>query len=136
MSNVQPTTAPGRILVIDDQEEYRYAAEKALRDAGFEVKSVGNYQKALDILVGPEHLDLLLTDIVMPNGINGFALGRMARMRRLDLKLLYMTGYDVPTHEAVAKILRKPISETDLVREVKQALTGVTATGDHKAAEV
>ncbi len=122
MGSMQSKPENGRILLVDDEDEFLYAAEKALRNAGFDVKSAGNYPKALDILVGPDHLDLLLTDVVMPNGINGFALGRMARMRRLDLKLLYMTAYDVPTHEAVAKILRKPISEADLVREVRQAL--------------
>ena len=122
MGSMQEAPASGRILLVDDESEFLYAAEKALRNAGFEVRSAPNYQKALDILVGPEQLDLLLTDIVMPNGINGFALGRMARMRRLDLKLLYMTAYDVPTHEAVAKILRKPISVTELVQEVRQAL--------------
>jgi CheY-like chemotaxis protein len=122
MSNEQQNTANGRILLVDDQDEFRYTAERALRDAGYVVKSVGNYQKALDILVGPEPLDLLLTDIVMPHGINGFALGRMARMRRLDLKLLYMSGYDVPTREAVGKILRKPIGDIELVKEVQSAL--------------
>ena len=122
INNEQHDAANGRILIVDDQDEFRYAAEKALRGAGYAVKSVGNYQKALDIIVGPEPIDLLLTDIVMPQGINGFALGRMARMRRLDLKLLYMTGYDVPTGEAVAKILRKPIADTELVKEVQSAL--------------
>src|SRR5690242_15789729 len=115
----QQNVANGRILLVDDEDDFLYVAEKTLRMAGFDVKTVNNYQKALDILVGPEHLDLLVTDIVMPNGINGFALGRMARMRRFGLKLLYVTGYDVPTHEAVAKILRKPISDTELLQEVK-----------------
>jgi CheY-like chemotaxis protein len=122
MINEQQNTANGRILIVDDEEQFRYAAEKALRGAGYAVKSVENYQKALDILVGPEPLDLLLTDVVMPHGINGFALGRMARMRRLDLKVLYMTGYDVPTREASGKILRKPISDTELLKEVQSAL--------------
>jgi len=110
------------ILLVDDEEDFRYMAEKALRNAGYDVKVAGDYQKALDILVGPEHLDLMVTDIVMPKGINGFALARMARMRRLDLKLLYVTSYDVPTNEAVAKILRKPVSDTELVQEVSQVL--------------
>lgn len=114
--------ATGRILVVDDEDDFLYAAEETLRHAGFQVKTAANYQKALDILGGSDDLDLLLTDIVMPNGINGFALGRMARMRRLNLKLLYLTAYDVPTHDAVAKILRKPITDAELVLEVRQAL--------------
>lgn len=122
MTNIEPTPEKGRILLVDDDDGFRYAADKALREAGYEVKVAGDYQKALDILAGPDHLDLMLTDIVMPKGINGFALGRMARMRRLDLKLLYVTSYDVPMSEASAKILRKPIAESELVKEVKQVL--------------
>ncbi len=122
MANNEPTSEKGRILLVDDEDGFRYTAEKALRDAGYDVRIAGDYQKALDILAGPEHLDLMVTDIVMPKGINGFALARMARMRRLDLKLLYVTSYDVPTNEAVAKILRKPITDSDLVHEVDQAL--------------
>ncbi len=122
MANLEPTCEKGRILLVDDEEGFRYTAEKALRDAGYDVKIAGDYQKALDILAGPDHLDLMLTDIVMPKGVNGFALARMARMRRLGLKLLYVTSYDVPPNEAVAKILRKPITGIELVQEVKQAL--------------
>jgi CheY-like chemotaxis protein len=122
MANIEPRADKGRILLVDDEDGFRYATEKALREAGYEVKIADDYQKALDILAGPEHLDLMVTDIVMPKGINGFALARMARMRRLDLKLLYVTSYDVPATEAVAKILRKPISSSELVQEVKQVL--------------
>ena len=122
MLDTVTTFAKGRILLVDDEDDFRYMAEKILRAAGYDVKVAGDYQKALDILAGPEPLDLMMTDIVMPKGINGFALARMARMRRLDLKLLYLTSYDVPTNEAVAKILRKPVTESELVQEVKLAL--------------
>lgn len=122
MLNTAHKPAKGRILVVDDTEEFRYMAERALRGAGYDVTIAGDYQQALDLLAGPEPLDLMLTDIVMPGGINGFALARMARMRRLDLKLLYMTAYDVPMNEAVAKILRKPLADNELVQEVKLAL--------------
>lgn len=121
-SSGKKSGAQACVLVVDDTDEFRYTAAKALRAAGFDVKAASDYQKALDILVGPDRLDLLLTDIVMPNGINGFALARMAKMRRLDLKVLYTTAYDVPTHEAIAKILHKPIPAGQLVDEVKQAL--------------
>lgn len=110
------------ILLVDDTEEFRYAAEKALRAAGFDVKVAADYQEALNLLVKPDRIDLLLTDIVMPNGINGFALARMARMRRMGLKVLYMTAFDVPVHEAIAKVLHKPIPPATLVEEVKLAL--------------
>ncbi len=116
------TSERARILLVDDQEEFRYAAEKVLAGAGYDVKAVADYQKALDVLVSDQQVDLLLTDIVMPKGINGFALARMARMRRFGLKVLYATAYDVPTHEAIGKVLRKPIPDSELLNQVKEAL--------------
>jgi CheY-like chemotaxis protein len=111
-----------RILVVDDEESYLYATAKVLREAGYEVASANSYSKALDVLCDDKPLDLLVTDIVMPNQVHGFALGRMGKMRRSDLKVLYLTGYDVPTHEAIGKVLRKPINDSELVEEVKLAL--------------
>jgi CheY-like chemotaxis protein len=112
----------GRILMVDDEGGFLYSASKALRQAGFDVVATDSYQHALDLLQKDERIDLLVTDIVMPRGINGFALARMANMRRLDLKVLYLTAFDVPTHEAVGKVLKKPVSEDELIREVKLAL--------------
>ena len=58
----------------------------------------------------------------MPDRVHGFALARMARMRRRSLGVIYITGYDVPTTEAVGTVLRKPISAEKLVDEVRRAL--------------
>ena len=115
-------TPPAHILLVDDEEGFRYAAAKALQTAGFEVVAVPDYRGALEMLEGDGPLDLLVTDIVMPDRVNGFALARMARMRRLDLKVLYLTAYDVPSHEAIGKVLRKPITADELTAEVRLAL--------------
>jgi CheY-like chemotaxis protein len=113
---------PAHILLVDDDEGFRYAAATALRNAGFEVTSVPDYRGALETLEGNSPLDLLVTDVVMPDRINGFALARMARLRRLNLKVLYLTGYDVPSTEAIGKVLRKPITPELLTDEVRRAL--------------
>jgi len=115
-------TKASRILLVDDDEAFRYAAEKMLTDAGYEVTSAPDYRHALDAINGSEPLDLLLTDVVMPNRVNGFALARMARMRRTNLPVLYMTAFDVPTQEAMGKVLRKPLASAHLLSEVKEAL--------------
>jgi CheY-like chemotaxis protein len=118
---------PGRILLVDDEETFGCAAAKMLRKAGFEVSLAPDYRLALRILESPQPLDLLITDVVMPDRVNGFALARMARMRRLDLRILYITAHDVPAGEAIGKILRKPIPLDVLVREAGMALA---ADGD------
>ena len=120
----------GRILLVDDEEAFCYVAAKALRKAGFEVSLAPDHRLALQILESPQPLDLLITDVVMPDRVNGFALARMARMRRLDLKILYISAYELPTEEAIGKILRKPISPEALVTEAGLALA---AKGDASA---
>ncbi len=116
------TNGQSHILLVDDDESFRYATEKTLKEAGFTVTSAADYRRALDAINGSGRIDLLLTDVVMPNRVNGFALARMARMRRMNLHVLYMTAFDIPTHEAEGKILRKPISGEALVTEVRDAL--------------
>lgn len=111
-----------RVLIVEDDPAFLYAATKALHGAGFEVISASDYQNALAVLTESNGVHLLLTDMVMPKGINGVALARMAKLRRADLKVLYMTAYDVPVGQVDDKILRKPISDTELIAEVRQAL--------------
>ncbi len=113
---------PATILLVDDDEAFRYAAARALEGAGFTVASAADFRDALDLLEGNRSVDLLVTDVVMPQRIHGFALARMARMRRRGLKVLYLTGYDVPTVEAAGKVLRKPLTDDQLVDEVRAAL--------------
>jgi len=111
-----------RILLVDDDPTWRYAAAKSLVEAGYNVVSASDYMGALDQVGSKPPIDILVTDIVMPNGMNGFALARMARLRQRDLKVIYMTGYEVPTHEAVGKVIRKPIDPAELIAEVKACL--------------
>jgi CheY-like chemotaxis protein len=112
------------ILVVDDDKAFRYVAARALRAAGYQVTMAPDFRVALQILEGDQPLDLLITDIVMPERVNGFALARMARLRRLDLKVLYMTAYDIPTGEAIGKVLRKPLPLEVLTLEAGLALAG------------
>lgn len=114
----------GRILIFEDDEVYGEALGTILRNAGFDVTVVAHFQPALELLSGNTPLDLLVTDIVVPQGVNGMALSRMARMRRRDLKIIYITGYDLPgaEQEALGPILRKPIPEEVLLSEVKRVL--------------
>ena len=70
-----------RVLVVDDDEGFRYTAERALTSAGYEVVAAPDYRLALEKLEEEQIFDLLLTDILMPDRIHGFALARMARMR-------------------------------------------------------
>ena len=130
--NVTPPATPEepslgsrtRILVVDDDQICGDAAARVLRAAGFEVSLAPDHRLALEDLESTRPVDLLITDIVMPDRVNGVALSRMARMRRPELKVIYMTAYDIPgiEDEAAGPVLRKPIDEDRLVAEVRRVL--------------
>jgi DNA-binding NtrC family response regulator len=105
-----------------------------LKGAGFDVLAVPDYLPALKHLDSNERIDVLLTDIVMPDRVNGFALSRMARMRRPGLGVVYFTAHDIPDaeDEALGQILRKPFDSDQLLRAIRQELE---KTG-HRPAEV
>ncbi len=113
---------PAHILVVDDQEGNRYSVCRVLERDGYRVTPAPGFREALKVLSSAEECDLLITDLVMPEQVNGFALARMARMRRPKLKVIYITGYDVPSDEADGKVLRRPIADDALLDEVKLAL--------------
>ena len=119
-----PNRPPGWLLLVDDDGVFAEAAAKTLRGAGYEVMVAPDHRLALQTLEGEGPVDLLVADIVMPDRVNGLALGRMARLRRPGIKIIYMTGHDIPgvENEALGPVLRKPIDTTRLVAEVARAL--------------
>lgn len=118
------TISAGRqILLVDDDEVFREATARLLRSAGYKVQLAPDFRLALQILESNEPIDLLILDIVMPDRVNGLALARMARLRRRDLKIIYVSGYDIPGigEEALGPIIRKPIDNDLFVEEVNRA---------------
>lgn len=114
----------GQILVVEDDQTFGKALCQVLCHAGYGATLATGFPEALEILEGEQPLDLLMVDIVMPEGINGIALSRMARLRRRDIKVMYLTGYSIPgvEREALGPILRKPVDDQELIAEVARLL--------------
>lgn len=111
-----------RILVVEDDDATRYLTSRMLAEGGYDVAQAHDFRDALPVLEDGNPISLMLTDLVMP-GVNGFALARMARMRRHSLKVVYMTAYDhVPSGEAVGPIMRKPIGAEALLSLIRDTL--------------
>lgn len=112
------------ILLVEDDKTFAETMGQVLRRAGFDVTVATDFRTALEVLEAERQIDLLISDIVMPSSVNGIALSRMARLRRRDLKVLYVTGYNIPgiENEVLGPILRKPIDEAVLVSEVNRLM--------------
>ncbi len=119
-----PKPSPGRVLFVDDDQVFAEASAQVLRGAGYEVQIAPDYRLALEVLESNALVDLLVCDIVMPDRVNGLALGRMARLRRPELKIIYITGHDIPgvEDEALGPVLRKPIDNDLFVAEIERVL--------------
>jgi two-component system, cell cycle sensor histidine kinase and response regulator CckA len=82
-----------RILVVEDEEAVCRLTARVLSSSGYEVIEAANSGEALAVLeTHPESVDLLLTDVVMPQMSGMELLGRL-RQRNPKLKVLYMSGY-------------------------------------------
>ena len=112
------------ILVVEDDAAYREALGHILQREGYSVSLTADFRGALEMLESERQVDLMLVDIVMPDRVNGIALARMARLRRRDIKIIYITGYNIPgiDREALGPILRKPVDDTALVQEIDRVL--------------
>ncbi len=138
---VSNAPAPGAsrgeiILAVEDNSVLRRILCRQLTDAGYRVIEADNARSALNRIESNEPIDLLLTDIVMPGGMNGHELARLAALLRPGLKILLTSGFSDSSNggasqTASTRFLRKPYSKDDLLRLVHEALnSGEPATND------
>ncbi len=89
-----PRARPGEtVLVVDDEATIRMLVADALRDRGYAVMEAGDGAAALELLREAAAVDLLVSDVGMPGGLNGRQLADAARALRPGLKVLLITGY-------------------------------------------
>jgi CheY-like chemotaxis protein len=81
------------VLIVEDEDDVRDLAIAFVQALGYGILAANNGDAALAILKSDAPIDLLLTDIVMPGTLDGFALGRAALALRPNLKVLHVTGY-------------------------------------------
>ena len=117
-----------RILVVEDDDLVRRYTCDQLAALGYQVRSAGSGPEALAILEEDEPVDLLLTDIVMPGGMDGKQLADAACAMRAGLRVVFMSGY---TENAIVhhgrldpgvRLLSKPFRRQELARKVHEAL--------------
>jgi CheY-like chemotaxis protein len=126
-------SAGGLILLVEDNPDVANVTAQMLRAMGHEVEVVDRARKALDRLSDETRpVNLLLSDVVMPDGMTGLDLARVVREQRSTLPIVLMSGYNdaVPPRGSGFRILRKPVPGHELHNAIRDALAGRTkATG-------
>jgi nitrogen-specific signal transduction histidine kinase len=120
---VRPTT----VLVVEDEHSVRALGVEALRELGYTVLEADGAESALTLLDAHPQIELLFTDVVMPE-VNGKKLADEAVQRRPGLKVLFTTGYtrDAIVHNGVldpgVNLIGKPFTLEQLGRKLAQVL--------------
>lgn len=121
--------ASASILLVEDDSDMRSLLHSYLTRQGYAVIEANDGDSALRVLLGDDKIDLLLTDVVMPGLLDGFALGREARRIRPGLKVLHVTGYaerikSNPRMVRSGTIMQKPVERSALLERVSHLLGG------------
>lgn len=90
-----------------------------LRSAGYEVVTAENSFAALRVLESAVPILLVITDVVMKHGVDGFTLGRMVSMRHPEMKVIFVTAHDIEASPAVGCIVRKPVDFAVLLESIR-----------------
>ena len=127
--SVESTRESGNetIIVVEDDEMVRKLTSVILREYGYEVFCAGNAGECIELAEKKGKVDLLLTDIVMPQ-MNGSDLYRRLAAMRPGLRVLFMSGYldDTVALHGVAgegeNFIQKPFTIRALTKKVREAL--------------
>ena len=122
------------VLVVDDEEDLLEIATAYLEEMGFISFQASDGASAIEILKHHHEIDLLVTDIVMPGGMNGVELVRKARVLRPDLRIIYSSGFPA---EALAErsmslvdgpLLHKPYQRNEFTSMIHNVMDSDYAT--------
>jgi CheY-like chemotaxis protein len=114
------------ILVVDDDGDVRAIAAEMLRYAGHDVVEAASGRDALDHLDRKDTpVDLMIVDFIMPD-MNGIETARLARLKRPDLPIMYMSGFGnsavLAAQTNADQVLQKPFRPSDVAVKVQEAL--------------
>lgn len=124
---VPRATRQETLLVVEDNQSVREYARSALEELGYSVIDAGSTEEALRILEGPAEVDLLFTDVVLPDA-NGRELSERALKLRPNLLVLFTTGYtrNAIIHQqrldAGVRLLNKPYTQKELAIKIREVL--------------
>ena len=118
------------VMVVEDEDLLRRGICEFLRGLGYKVLVASNGPEALTVAMEHPHIDLLLTDIVMPK-MSGTELSQVLRSLRPDLKVILMSGYaedDLSrsgVQQPYTSLLQKPFGLSTLAQRVREAIDKV-----------
>jgi signal transduction histidine kinase/CheY-like chemotaxis protein len=118
---------PARVLLVEDDREVADVAAQLLREIGCSAVEARDAKSALALLARDPTIGLMLSDIVMPGGMNGIELARHVRGHRPDLPILLATGYSRYAPQLMTEgfaLVAKPYHRDRLAASIRAAMGG------------
>jgi len=118
------------VLVVDDEPTVRMLVTEVLGDLGYTAIEAADGPAGLRVLQSNARVDLLVTDVGLPGGMNGRQVADAARERRPGLKVLFITGYAenaVFNHghlDPGMHVMTKPFAMEALASRIKELIAG------------
>jgi PAS domain S-box-containing protein len=114
----------GTVLIVEDEPAVLEVASEIFESLGYNVLKAIDAPSALEVLQGEAVIDVLFSDVVMPNGMNGVELSQKARSLRPGLKILLASGYPISTLPleglgAGSAFISKPYRWTELADKLR-----------------
>jgi DNA-binding NtrC family response regulator len=115
---------PASVVVAHDEAEFVDNTVVALRDAGHDVAAFANSMSALTALENAQLVEVPITRVLFPEGTpNGVALGRMARVKRPGVKVLFVEAPELHVcTEGVGELLPASTTPSEIVEAVEKML--------------
>jgi PAS domain S-box-containing protein len=117
-----------RILLVEDEPAVAAVARRVLESLGYRVVEARNGPEAMAIVRSTLSIDLLFTDVMLPEGMNGAEIAEAARDLRPGLKVLFASGYtkEALIHQgrldAGVALLQKPYRRKELAQTLRDML--------------
>jgi CheY-like chemotaxis protein len=127
------TVQPGggeTVLLVDDEATVRMLVREVLDERGYQILEAEDGNSGLEILRSSRRIDLLITDVGLPGGLNGRQLADAAILLRPELKILFITGYAENAVIGKARltpgmhVMIKPFSLEILGRRIREIISG------------
>jgi PAS domain S-box-containing protein len=116
------------VLIVDDEPTVRMLMTEVLEDLGYRAIEASDGAAGLKVLESDSRIDLLVTDVGLPGGMNGRQVADAGRVLRPDLKVLFITGYAenaVVSHGHLApgmQVMTKPFGLDELASRIKEII--------------
>jgi CheY-like chemotaxis protein/anti-sigma regulatory factor (Ser/Thr protein kinase) len=117
-----------RVLIVEDEPDLMDVAASLFTSMGYDVLTASSGREAIDVLEQRE-VDILFTDVVMPNGMDGLELAAYTRTHYPDTKIMLASGYPLPALKErhggdlnAFAFVNKPYRLSDLARTLRSAI--------------